>query len=133
MKIVKKVRIFFQYMMHSGNCRGCGDVELKRNKNESGEEFSQRYNSFAHERTEELKKKLYRPVSFEIRITQHEKNKVSTNQESEDVTWAETYNEEDFPRGWKNRKKYIAKDGTFFERGKLVPENYRTEQPTTNK
>lgn len=44
--------------------------------------------------------------------------------------WEDQSEESDFPHAWWLKKEFVAKDGSVYQKGDLVPELYRTKEPT---
>lgn len=47
-----------------------------------------------------------------------------------DLDWADDYDEEEFPKGWWLQSRFVAKDGTVFDKKEEKPELYRTLEPS---
>lgn len=147
-----KFVVYFTYTMHSGLKNSCGSQEydlkefMKKSKGCLNYDDVINYINDVVEthRIQKQKQKNRRvDLSFEPSyniIKVQVKKSLNFEEKSEEATsedlpekvqeWDDDSKEEDYPRGWKNRKKFIAKDGKYYERGDLIPENYRTEEPS---
>ena len=53
-----------------------------------------------------------------------------TSTQLDHVDWADSHDEDNFPLGWWLKKRFVAKDGTVFERKEERPDLYRQLEPS---
>lgn len=132
-------KALFEYTMHSGYNHGFG-TEIFEEAIEDHDEFKKEAFEYFDSLKVKFQKKYNRPVQYQVSFKLAKfVNEAKQTENLPDIEnksffdYEDKYNEKDFPRGWKNRNKFVARDGSYFEKGELIKEKYRTEEPSEYK